>query len=255
LAELPVRSDSPWRNYQSRDPAWSLLGSPRAVGRCSVCRNPWPHRRPQGRVRNTIPSFQGFVLESPDLVPVVVISGVAPHRLISIGFLVIMSSDSRKRQLRLYNEILRSNTIAEIACDWCFINNLTCHIMPNSNLKCAECTKKGRPCVNMSWESLDKTRDDYQARVDADEKLLAEVMGRLLRNKAILKQAEDRARRKALCLASEMEVDGEEVNASKIDCPAASIGMEFSPLMWSTLGALDESVASHGAAQASVGNS
>jgi hypothetical protein len=61
--------------------------------------------------------------------------------------------------------------------------------------------------------------------------LLAEVIGRLLRNKAILKQAEERAQRKAFCLALEIEVDSEEVNASKIDYLAALIGIEFSPLI------------------------
>jgi hypothetical protein len=50
----------------------------------------------------------------------------------------------------------------------------------------------------MSWESLDRTRDEYQKKVDEDEKLLATVISRLLRNKKILKQAEERARKKAL---------------------------------------------------------
>ena len=127
--------------------------------------------------------------------------------------------------------------------------------MPNSRLKCAECTRKGKPCVNMSWESLDKTREEYKAKVDADEKLLAEVMLRLLRNKKILEQANERARNKAMCLASEMETDGEDVLAENINCPAASVGMEFSPAMWSTMATIDAAVASHGTAQVAGDNS
>jgi hypothetical protein len=157
-----------------------------------------------------------------------------------------MSSDSRKRQLRLASEIFQANTIADVACDWCFLNNRSCYVMPNSPLKCAECTRQGKPCVNMSWASLDKTREEYRAKVDADEKLLAEVISRLLRNKKILAQAEERARRKALCLASEMEADGDEVNATDLNCPAASIGVAFSPTMWATLGMIDNSVATLG---------
>ena len=100
----------------------------------------------------------------------------------------------------------------------------------------------------MSWASLDKTREEYQAKVDADEKLLAEVIARLLRNKKILAQANERARKKALCLASEMEAEGEVVNVESLDCPAASIGMAYSPMMWSTLGGIDAAVASLGVA-------
>lgn len=102
----------------------------------------------------------------------------------------------------------------------------------------------------MSWESLDRTREEYQKKVDDDEKLLAEVISRLLRNKKILKQAEERARKKALCLASEMEEMGETEAAEGEDCPAASISAAFSPTMWATLGLLDESVSTLGVAHA-----
>ena len=80
-------------------------------------------------------------------------------------------------------------------------------------------------------------------KVDADEKLLSEVITRLLRNKKILAQANKRAQRKALCLASELEAEGEDVNAQSLDCPAASIGVAYSPMMWSTLGGIDNAVA------------
>jgi hypothetical protein len=62
----------------------------------------------------------------------------------------------------------------------------------------------------MSWASLDETREEYGAKVDADEKLLAKVTSRLQSNKEILEQLRERARRKALCLASEMEAEGGE---------------------------------------------
>jgi hypothetical protein len=49
----------------------------------------------------------------------------------------------------------------------------------------------------MSWVLLDKTREEYEKKVEADEKLLAEVVTRLMRNKKILQQAKSRAKRKA----------------------------------------------------------
>jgi hypothetical protein len=142
-----------------------------------------------------------------------------------------MSSDSRKRQLRLYNEILQANTTADVSCDWCFLNNHLCYIMPNSTLKYAECTKLRKQYVNMSWALLDKTREEYRTKVEADKKLLSKVMLRLLRNKKILQQAKERARRKALCLASEMEANREDVNTMSINCPAALIRIAYSPLI------------------------
>lgn len=89
--------------------------------------------------------------------------------------------------------------------------------------------------------------------MDDDEKTLAEVLTRLLRNKKILKQANERAAKKTLCLASELRDDGEEIDATiepVVNCPAAASGISLSPLMWSTLGALDDATLV-GTAQAS----
>jgi hypothetical protein len=164
-------------------------------------------------------------------------------------------SSSTQRRIRLSSEIRSANTLASVACNHCFLQGIECYVMPNSRLKCSECTRLGRACVNMSWASLDKTREEYEKKVDQDEKLLAEVIARLLRNKKILEQAKERAQRKAMCLASEMEADGESISAEQIDCPAASVGVAFSPAMWSTMDFIDSSVAGLGTAQATSGDS
>jgi hypothetical protein len=65
--------------------------------------------------------------------------------------------------------------------------------------------------------------------VDNREKLLAEVITRLLRDKKILQVAKDCARRKALCLASELQAEGELEPAQSINCPAAALGIRVSP--------------------------
>jgi hypothetical protein len=59
--------------------------------------------------------------------------------------------------------------------------------------------------------------------------LLAEVIACLLYNKKILEQAKERAQRKAICLASKIEADRELISAEQINCPAASVGIAFSP--------------------------
>jgi hypothetical protein len=57
--------------------------------------------------------------------------------------------------------------------------------------------------------------------------LLAEVIARLLRNKKILAQAKERAQKKALCLALELETKGKGVYAEMLDYSTISISIEF----------------------------
>ena len=109
--------------------------------------------------------------------------------------------------------------------------------MPSNNscLKCSECVCVGRPCVNLSQESLDKTRAKYKKKVEDNKKLLAEVIARMLRNKKILAQAKDCAAKKAEYLANELDTKGKDVRAKEINCPAAATQVAFSPIMQSTL--------------------
>ena len=123
-----------------------------------------------------------------------------------------------------------------------------------SRLKCSECVRVGRPCVNLSWESLNKTREEYENKVEENEKILAETTSRLLRNKKILAQAKKRATKKAECLANKLEGEGEDVWAEEISCPAADAQVAFSPAMWPTLEYIDEAT-SFGIEPAILGNS
>jgi hypothetical protein len=151
-------------------------------------------------------------------------------------------SSSRQNQLRLAIEIQRNGIVVPFSCNRCFENGRECIAMPESRLKCSECTRAGRACVNLSWTSLDKTREEYRKKVDDDESLLAEVLARLIKNKKILRQAEERAKHKALCLASEMRDSGAEVDAvaEDFDCPAADALVGFSPTLWTTMGMLEQ---------------
>jgi hypothetical protein len=66
---------------------------------------------------------------------------------------------------------------------------------------------------------------EYRRKFDEEE--LAKVMVRLLRNNKILRQAEERAKRKAICLENEMEVAGELVVEE--NRYAADAGIALSP--------------------------
>ena len=76
---------------------------------------------------------------------------------------------------------------------------------------------------------LDKTCKEYKKKVEEDKTLLATVIAQLLRNKRILKQANNCAQQKALCIANEMVATRELDVAKEVDCLAASIRMCASP--------------------------
>ena len=97
----------------------------------------------------------------------------------------------------------------------------------------------------MSWLLLDKTRKEYKKKVEEDKTLLATIMAQLLRNKKILKQANNCAQQKALCIANKIVATRELDVAEEVDCPAASIGMCASPATQGVLGLIKESVANH----------
>ena len=82
----------------------------------------------------------------------------------------------------------------------------------------------GKPCINISWQSLNRTREELSSKIAEDKKTLATVIIRLLRNKKILKKADAKARRKTQCLLSEV-ADQETLS----DCPAADALIGLSP--------------------------
>ena len=127
--------------------------------------------------------------------------------------------------------------------------------MPNDSscLKCSKCTRSGKLCVNMTWSSLNRTCEEYEEKVQADETLLATVIPRLLRNKKVLKQANERAKRKALCMASEMINAGELETAEVVDCPL--IDTSHSSSVSATLGYIEDSFARNSIPSAVPGSS
>ena len=150
-----------------------------------------------------------------------------------------MASSSSVKKRRLETEISNYGIPVLFACFRC-VENGKCYIVMDSSkrLKCSECVKAGKPCVGLSWESLDKTREKLRKEIDEHEDELAEVMAKLMRKKKILRQADERAKRKAECLAAEMEESGE--LDAPVDCPAAGATVGLSPAVWSTLGQIDD---------------
>jgi hypothetical protein len=128
-----------------------------------------------------------------------------------------MSSRSAKDRHRIDKEIRLQPTRALIPCDYCFAHNKQCLLMASKDrksLKCAECAKKGRPCVNLSWASLDRTREKASKALLADEERaaimmndLAKIQARIVRNRKVLQLAQERAAEKTICLIDEVSTE------------------------------------------------
>ena len=108
-------------------------------------------------------------------------------------------SRSSKSRLRVTSKIERLGRPVIFPCEYCASHLKLCVAIESTLiLKYSECVRRGKPYVSMSWSNLDKSRDDVQKKIDADEVALAEVLGRLLRNKKLLKSINEKAQKKGL---------------------------------------------------------
>ena len=97
----------------------------------------------------------------------------------------------------------------------------------DKKLKCAKCTRQGKPCVSLSWASLDISRNNLReglvvAEVERDALLerLSEAQASVVRKRKVLEQVEGCAQKKLRCLVEEMEAEGEDLLATVIDASA-----------------------------------
>jgi hypothetical protein len=116
----------------------------------------------------------------------------------------------RDRKKRAFNEIETQGNISYLACIHCFEHGIRCVVMSSTkSSKCASCQAKGIKCVNVSWHSLDKTREQTKAEINADLLELERITARLAKNRRVLELAEKRAKAKAICLLDELEEEEE----------------------------------------------
>jgi len=94
-----------------------------------------------------------------------------------------------------------------------------------SRLKCSKCVRASKACVNMSWTSLDRTREDLFSKVAKNEAVLTIVITRLLQNKKMLKEVDAKAKRKTQCFLFEVK---ESNVAESLDCFVANALIEAS---------------------------
>ena len=72
--------------------------------------------------------------------------------------------------LRLSLGIHDCGVVTASPCDFCVLRGLDCVKMPSDEkLKCAKCTRQEKPCVSLSWASLDISRNNLREDLVVDE--------------------------------------------------------------------------------------
>jgi len=112
-------------------------------------------------------------------------------------------------------EITISDSSLNLACVYCFNYSILC-VMMKSHFKCAECTHQGHSCVSVMWESLNCVHNKLKSEIlQAKEKqarLLKEqscLFTKLAHLRKTLRQTQDRAKQKTLCLLKKMSNDND----------------------------------------------
>jgi len=137
------------------------------------------------------------------------------------------SAMSRARALRPYNTLLSRGVPASQPCSSCQSRGSVCIGMPGKRLKCAECTRRGRKCVDAVWHTglLNRRRLEQEfsgAQRDAAtaQRQAAASLARAERLWAALEALNRRAEAEAECLAKEIEE--EESRGVEISPPTSS---------------------------------
>ena len=119
--------------------------------------------------------------------------------------------------LALAKTILQFGIIPSTACECCFLTFKVC-IHMKGRPKCAECTCRGRPCVSVSLESLNRVHEKLKSQLNKAEAehaaqldILQCLNSKILRLRTTIRQNKLRAVQKAQCVAAELDSDNNEI--------------------------------------------
>jgi hypothetical protein len=119
-----------------------------------------------------------------------------------------LSSTQRRRKLAEYIE--EEGDLSLITYNYCFKHSLPYIVISSTkSLKYASCALKGIKCINVSWDSLDKTRADTKSQIEKDLEVMEGTIARIARNRKVLALAEKRAKSKAVYLLDELKEEEE----------------------------------------------
>ena len=119
-----------------------------------------------------------------------------------------------RNRFRLYNNIIKDGGPVSVICVDCSLLSRFCIMMEN-HPKCAECVRRGRLCVDASWENLDRARDKLKSDIIVAENELARVLIKLARLKKTLKYTKFKIAEKSACLAQKLADDNDDVSSDE----------------------------------------
>ena len=111
--------------------------------------------------------------------------------------------------LRAAKEITTSGNPLDIACVYCFNHSILC-VMMKSHFECAECTCWGCLCVGVTWELLDHVCNKLKSKILQTEEEQARLFAKLSQLRKMLRQTQDHAKQKTLCLLKKMSNDNDD---------------------------------------------
>ncbi len=148
-------------------------------------------------------------------------------------------------RLALAKTILQFGIIPSIACERCSSTSKVC-IRMEGRPKCAECTRRGRPCVPVSLESLNRVHEKLESQLDKAEAehaaqldVLQRLNSKILRLRTTIRQNKSRAVRKAQCVAAELGSDNDGITDDETSSEPAnfdSLLQAMSPGFFNNLG-------------------
>ena len=128
-------------------------------------------------------------------------------------------SKSHQSRLKAYRRIKKLSSISAFPCERCYFSNRSCFVMPSSGrsrLHCVECRRRGRRCVEISWDAVDRSVTNAQEEVRRSEseywdtaQRLSQLQAQLSEKRQVLEAARQRATEQLRCLKAELDAEGE----------------------------------------------
>ncbi len=105
-------------------------------------------------------------------------------------------------------EITVADSSLNIICIYCFNHSILC-VMMKSHFKCTECTHQGHSCVSVTWKSLNCVCNKLESKILQTEEEQAHLFTKLSWLRKTLRQTQDCAKQKTLCLLKKMNNDND----------------------------------------------
>ena len=120
-----------------------------------------------------------------------------------------------ENRLALAKTILQFGIVASVACNRCCSSSKVC-IRMEGRSKCAECTRRGRPCVPVSLDSLNQVHEKLESQLEKVEvehaaqlESLQQLNSKILRLRKTIRQNKARTLRKVDCVVAELGSDND----------------------------------------------